>query len=118
MDLTGWLEYFTAALANQLDETKSRGKQTIRYDVLVRQHALSNRQALALDHLMEHGHLAIQDHERLCPAANRRTLQRDLKALVEKGLPPKRELCGRTPRDTIGWLADNLVSSGASCGKL
>jgi hypothetical protein len=35
---------------------------------------------------LEHGSLAIQDYEGLCPEVNRRSLQRDLKVLVEKGL--------------------------------
>ncbi len=86
MDLTGWLEFFTAGLAAQLDEVRARGERAIRTDVLVREHALSDRQAAALAHAMEHGRLTIQDYERLCPGVNRRTLQRDLKALVEKGL--------------------------------
>ncbi|MCK6557192.1 Fic family protein [Candidatus Binatia bacterium] len=86
MDLTGWLEFFTEGLATQLDEVKARGERTIRRDVLARQHGLSDRQALALGHVMEHGRLTIQAFEALCPGSNRRTLQRDLKTLVEKGL--------------------------------
>ena len=86
MDLTGWLEYFTGGLATQLDEVKVRGERAIRSDLLAREHRLSDRQALALAHVMEHGRLAIQDYEALCPGVNRRTLQRDLKGLLEKGL--------------------------------
>ncbi|MYB17948.1 MAG: Fic family protein [Holophagales bacterium] len=86
MDLTGWLEFFTAGLATQLDEIKARGERTIRLDVLVRQHSLPVRQAAALGHVIEHGRLTIQDFEALYPEMNRRTLQRDLRALVEKGL--------------------------------
>ena len=85
MDLTGWLEYFAAGLAAQLDEVKARGERTIRQDVLVREHALSDRQAAAVGHVIEHGRLTIQDFTGLCPETNRRTLQRDLKALVDKG---------------------------------
>ena len=96
MDLTGWLEFFTEGLATQLDEVKARGERTIRRDVLVRQHGLSDRQALALGHAIEHERLAIQDFEALCPGANRRTLQRDLKAMVEKGLLVER---GAGPTD-------------------
>ncbi len=40
----------------------------------------------ALDYMMEHGFLTIQDYERLCPQINRRSLQRDLKAMVDTGL--------------------------------
>jgi Fic family protein len=86
MDLTGWLEFFTEGLATQLDEVKARGERTIRRDVLARQHGLSERQALVLGQVMEHGRLAIGDLERLCPGIHRRTLQRDLKALVERRL--------------------------------
>lgn len=35
---------------------------------------------------MQHGRLTIQDFEALCPEVNRRSLQRDLKGLLEKGL--------------------------------
>ena len=61
-------------------------RRTIRRDALVRQHALSERQAAALGQIIEHGRLTIHDYEKLCPGANRRTLQRDLRVLVEKGL--------------------------------
>jgi len=86
MDLTGWLEYFTEGLATQLDEVKARGERAIRADLLAREHRLSDRQALALGQVLEAGRLTIQEFEALCPDANRRTLQRDLKALVAKGL--------------------------------
>jgi len=86
MDLTGWLEFFTEGLSSQLAEVQARGKRAICRDVLAREHGLSDRQAQALGHILEHGRLAIQDYEALCPGANRRTLQRDLSAMVEKGL--------------------------------
>ncbi|HXU34709.1 MAG TPA: Fic family protein [Thermoanaerobaculia bacterium] len=86
MDLTGWLELFTAGLATQLDEVKARGERAIRRDILAREHRLSDRQALALGHVIEHGRLAIPDYEGLCPGTSRRTLQRDLRELVEKRL--------------------------------
>jgi Fic family protein len=86
MDLTGWLEFFTEGLATQLDEVKARGERTIRRDVLVREHGLSDRQALALGHVLDAGRLTIQDFATLCPGVNRRTLQRDLKAMADKGL--------------------------------
>jgi len=86
MDMTGWLEYFVAGLTSQLAEVRERGEQAIRRDVLVKEHRLSDRQAKALGHLLEHGSLTIQDFERLCPEVNRRSLQRDLKAMVDRGL--------------------------------
>ena len=110
MDLTGWLEFFTAGLAAQLDEVKARGERTIRQDVLARQHALSDRQAMALGHVVEYGRLTIQDYERLCPKTNRRTLQRDLKALVEKGLIAE-SATSRTDPKRHYRLADGLLGS-------
>lgn len=86
MDLTAWLEFFTEGLATQLDEMKARGERAIRRDVLARQHGLSDRQASALGQVLDEGPLTIQAFEALCPGVNRRTLQRDLKAMVEKGL--------------------------------
>ena len=112
MDLTGWIEFFTAGLASQLDEVKARGERAIRRDALVRQHALSDRQAVALGHVIEHGRVTIHDYGELCPGVNRRTLQRDLKALVEKGLLAE---AGTAPTDPARHyrMADGLVRSGA-----
>ena len=86
MDLTGWLEFFVSGLATQLAEVKRRGERAIQRDVLVQEHGLSERQTLALAHVMEHGGMTIQEYEVLCEGVNRRTLQRDLKGLLDKGL--------------------------------
>jgi len=86
MDMTSWLEFFTEGLATQLGEVRERGERAIRRDVLAREHGLSDRQAKALGHVHEHGSLRIQDFEALCPGINRRSLQRDLKILLDKGL--------------------------------
>lgn len=48
---------------------------------------LSDRQALALGYLLENETFSIQDFEALCPKVNRRTLQREIKGLVDKKLP-------------------------------
>ncbi len=86
MDMTGWLEYFVGGLTTQLAEVRKRGEQSIRRDMLVKEHGLSDRQAKAIDHILEHGALAIRDFEQLCPEMNRRSLQRDLKAMANMGL--------------------------------
>ena len=85
-DMTGWLEYFVEGLTTQLTEVRKRGEQAIRRDVFVREHRLSDRQAKAIGYILECGSLTIQDFEGLCPEVNRRSLQRDLKALVDGGL--------------------------------
>ena len=41
---------------------------------------------MALGHIVEHGSLTIQDFERLCPDVNRRSLQRDIRAMIEQGI--------------------------------
>jgi Fic family protein len=86
MDMTGWLEYFVDGLTTQLAEVRERGEQAIRRDALVIEHRLSDRQAKALAHILEHGSLTIQGFEGLYPEVNRRSLQRDLKAMVDRGL--------------------------------
>ena len=64
---------------------KSEAQREIRRDVVAR-HALSERQAAAVGHVLEEGRLTIGDFERLCPGATRRALQRELKHLVDKDL--------------------------------
>lgn len=86
MDLTGWLEYFVDGLATQMNEVTDRGKRVIRRDAIVQRHSLSPRQALAVGYLLENFSLRIEDYEQLCPGTNRRTLQRDIKGLLEKGV--------------------------------
>jgi len=86
MDMTGWLEYFIEGLGTQLAEVRKRGEQAIRRDVLIKEHGLSDRQAKALGHIIEHGSLTIQNFEGLCPDVNRRSLQRDLKAMLDMAL--------------------------------
>lgn len=86
MDLTGWLEYFVTGLATQMNEVKQRGALAIRRDVIAREHGLNERQAVAVEVMLERGDLGIEEFEALTPRVHRRTLQRDLKGLVEAGI--------------------------------
>ncbi len=86
MDLTGWLEYFTGGLATHRAEVKQRGETAMRVDILRREHDLNERQARAVEHVLDDGRLTIEVFEALCPDVSRRTLQRDLKRLIEVGL--------------------------------
>ena len=86
MDMTGWLNYFVTGLKTQMIEVKQRGEQVIRRDVLSQKHSLNDRQVKALGFILEHGRLSIQDFEELCPYVNRRSLQRDLKAMLDKDI--------------------------------
>lgn len=73
-----------------------RGGEGAPGDLLARGHGLSERQARALAHVVEAGRLTIHEYQALCPGVNRRTLQRDLKALVDMGLLVER---GTGPTD-------------------
>jgi Fic family protein len=84
MNFTPWLNYFTTGLATQLEETKIKGSAIIKADVLAKKHMLNARQTIALQHILETGRLTITDYEGLCPESNRRTLQRDIKALLNQ----------------------------------
>lgn len=87
MDMTSWLEYFSKALETQMHEIQLKGSQAIRLDVLVLQYKLSERQKQALQSLLTMPKdFTIQDYESLCPEINRRSLQRDLSDLIEKGI--------------------------------
>src|SRR3990167_621398 len=85
MDITTWLEYFSEGLAIQLREIKNVGKNTIKQSLLTKEHHLSERQKLAIDYMTTEGSLSIQQFEKMCPDVTRRTLQRELKDLIDKG---------------------------------
>jgi Fic family protein len=86
MDLTGWLEFFVLGLATQLEEIRARGERVIRADVIAAEHDLNRRQARAVELLLDGADVRIEDLEAACPGVNRRTLQRDLRGLVDRGL--------------------------------
>lgn len=87
MDMTSWLEYFCRALETQMHEIQFKGSQAMKLDLLVFQHNLSERQKQVLENLMANEKdFTIQKYELLCPGINRRSLQRDLADLIEKGM--------------------------------
>jgi Fic family protein len=86
LDLTGWLEYFCEGLATQLAEVQHKGELLIRQDVLALKYRLSERQKTAVRLALEKREFGIQDLESALPGINRRTLQRELKGLIESGL--------------------------------
>jgi Fic family protein len=86
MDMTEWLEYFTHALAKQMQEIKIKGQAVIRTDILTKKHKLSERQTKAVQYILQNGELTIKDFVLLCPDTPKRTLQRDLKNLADKEL--------------------------------
>lgn len=86
MDMTHWLNYFTQGLATQLQELVEQGTRTIKKDILKNKYHLSKRQELAINYVLQNGRLTIQEYEQLSKETPRRTLQRDLKTLLDKGI--------------------------------
>ena len=86
LDLTQWLEYFTFGLSSQLQQVQGKGKAIIRLEVLAKKYQLSGRQRAALELALGQAEFQIQDLQAKCPGVHRRSLQRDLRALIAKGL--------------------------------
>jgi Fic family protein len=86
-DMTSWLEYFAKGLEIEMHEIELKGSHALKLEALVLHHKLSERQKQPLESLwMREGAFTIQEYESLCPGMNRRSLQRDLSVLIEKGL--------------------------------
>lgn len=85
-DLTGWLNHFAHGLMQQLEEIKNRGMAVIRADVVARAHRLDARQSAVLALIREAGMLSLGELEPHFSRVSRRSLQRDLRLLIEKGL--------------------------------
>jgi Fic family protein len=86
MDLTAWVEFFVQGLSTQMAEIIDRGKRVILRDVISREHGLSRRQALIVEIMLENHEVRIEELEALFPDVHRRTLQRDLRGLVQRGV--------------------------------
>jgi len=88
MDLTAWLECFTEGLGAQMREVQVTAEHVIRRDVILakaRKNGLKDRPIGLLGFLLSAGKATVGECEKELKV-NRRTLQRDLKLLVEKGL--------------------------------
>ena len=59
------------------------GRQAIEHDVMAKQYHLSDRQQLVIEYIAKHGGISIQQFEEICPDVTRRTLQRELKELIQ-----------------------------------
>lgn len=87
LDMTEWLEFFTLGLKEQLVAISQKSKTAM----LIQHHAeaknVNPRQKIIIDHLLTVAKsISIQECELLIPKSNRRTLQRDIKDLIEKEL--------------------------------
>lgn len=86
MDMTKWLEYFVHGLASQMQDIRSKGEVLIQTDIVAKQNDLTERQSKVLHLIVDHSGLAVKELEELSSEIPRRTLQRELKMLVDKGL--------------------------------
>ena len=86
MDMTGWIEYFVEGLAIQLKEVQEKGERVIKQDVLARKYELKNCQQRAVAFILDRGAMTIQEYQKLCPKSARRSLQRELKEMVDNGV--------------------------------
>ncbi|KAF0125133.1 MAG: hypothetical protein FD189_1839 [Elusimicrobia bacterium] len=87
MDITCWLEYFVEALATQMREIQERGEVVIRRAVILaraRETGIKERPLALLAFVLKHGKGTLAECETALKK-NRRTIQRDLKMLVDKG---------------------------------
>lgn len=86
MNMTTWLEYFVHGLATQLQEVQNRGQQIMKLDILTIQHNLSKREKEAIEQALDQNGLSIKELQLLFPQTSKRTLQRELKHLLDIGL--------------------------------
>ncbi|MEI6242952.1 MAG: Fic family protein, partial [Chlamydiota bacterium] len=63
-----------------------QGQQIIKLDLLSLELKLSEREKIALEYALNSQELTIQQFQLLCPETSKRTLQRELKNLIDLGL--------------------------------
>ena len=108
LDLTAWLEFFVTGLSTQLQEVKSKGEQAIRAAVVATAKKLNARQASLVAAFMERATMSLSDCERLLADVTRRTIQRDLKQLVDAGLVREVGVGPTDPTRRYEWLGAEL----------
>lgn len=108
MDLTGWLEFFVAGLSTQLQEVKVKGEHAIRADLLAADKKLNSRQTRLVAAFLERTTMSLADCEKLLPEVARRTLQRDIKLLVDARLISEVGQAPTDPTRHYRWLRIEL----------
>ncbi len=87
---------------------KAKGERAIRADVITANKKLNARQASLVGAFLERSRLSLADCEKLLPGVARRTLQRDLKLLVEGGLVAEVGSGSTDPTRHYRWLGLEL----------
>ena len=86
MDMTDWLLYFTEGLSFQMQSVHQSALQNVQLETLQQEYHFTERQSSAIAYMLAHTTMTIQNFEKICPKINRRTLQRELKTLIELGV--------------------------------
>ena len=94
-DLTGWLEFFSLALAAEISRAKEAVKSLSSDGKLKellggKQVSLSERQLKLMDYIAEFGLIKMQDAKGILPMVSEDTLLRDLMDLIKKGILKKK----------------------------
>lgn len=93
-DLTTWLEYFTKALAIELNQVKEKinnlSLDSRLKNKLGRQIALSERQIKLMEYLKNQESITVKQACQIIPDVSEDTIWRDLKDLIKKGIVKKR----------------------------
>ena len=88
MNMTGWLEYFTEGLKNQLIEVKIKGEKAIKKEVFIdklKKFNLNDRQQNILLYVLEENRASVEDIRQKFKLV-KRTIQRDFLKLVDLDL--------------------------------
>jgi len=94
-DMTNWVEYFTQALAIELNRVKEK-VQSLSRDIKLKQKLggkqihLTERQIKLVEYMQQFGGLRMPDAQQLLPMVSDDTIWRDLKKLVDTGAVEKR----------------------------
>jgi len=94
-DMTNWIEYFTQALAIELNRVKEK-VQSLSRDIKLKQKLggkqvhLTERQIKLVEYMQQFGGLRMPDAQQLLPMVSDDTIWRDLKKLVDSGAVEKR----------------------------
>ena len=75
-----------AYLEKDLGDNLTENNQEQQWEIWVKDYKLNHRQGLICKHLQEHDMITIQNCEAMFPEVSRRTLQRDIKAMVSNNI--------------------------------
>ena len=88
MDMTGWLEYFVTGLRLQMKEIREKGEQIVKQDNAlqkIKRLGLNARQEKAIKYLLRTGAISVGEYK-AAASCIRRTAQRDLEDMIERGI--------------------------------